>query len=427
VFYRAQQAAAFNSSLQEYFDKALNGKWNDLTGPIQVQILIDTSGRPCCMKIDGNHSGVSSQDIKAAVNQMTGWSPARENNHAVCFAAQLELNVAGSVLAVRYLNEKQLMAQPVVNRNTSNTPDIIKDRKSKAIWKLWNFDNSLIPGNLSRNVAVDSRGIIWCCTDHGIVKITDNDHWQVFNGMNEPVLAGKNNTTWTTGMAVDNSDNVWVISFNNVARYDGKHWMKYDSGNSPLKSVSKMYVDKDGVRWFCGYHSLIQFDGKDWKKYSLPDASLLFNVNSLYLDGHETLWLATDKGLCKVADDKIHMFNTANNGIPEENITAVKGDNKGNIWAGAGTGDKSYLLKIDSLGNVSTFSSGVIWNITIDNAGKVWLATHGRGLVCFDGNEFTQYDKTNSIVPGTATDIAIDQNGDKWISTFGGLVFTNKK
>jgi ligand-binding sensor domain-containing protein len=430
MFTRVEQASTFNGSLQQYFENELKGLFQDLNGIIQLQILIDTSGKACCMSVNNTFSGVSSAKIKDAVNKMTGWIPAKQNNHSVNFSAVLQIIFTNSKLSVNYVNEKPLISKPVLNTNKSNNPEIVKERKTKSIWKLWNFSNSMIPANLSRNVAMDTNGAIWCCTDNGLVKITDDGHWEIFNGMNVQALSGKNNITWTTGVVADKANNVWVKSFDYVVRYDGRNWTRFDTSNSPLKLVNKICVDKNGTIWFCTFQGLVKYNGKSWTKYNTSNSKIASdNVKEVYLGNDETIWIATDKGINKVINGNWSLLNNGNSNIPENDVTSIKGDLAGNIWAGLGTRDKNYLIKIDTTNNISVFPSGVIWNITVDNnADKIWLATNGRGLVSFDGKEFTQYDKSNSIIPNnTVSDILIDNNGDKWVSTFGGLVFTNKK
>lgn len=429
MFVKVEQASTFNGSLQEYFENELKGTFQDFNGTIQVQILIDTSGKACCMGVSNNTSGISSKKIRDVVNKMTGWTPAKQNNYSVNFSAMLQITFNNSKLSVNYVNEKQPVPQPVVNSKTFNNPDIIKERQTKSVWKLWNFNNSKIPANLSRNVAMDSNGIIWYCTDNGLVRIADDDDWQIFNGMNVPALSGNNNRTWTTGMAVDKANNVWVKSFDHVVKFDGKNWTKFDNSNSPLKLVQKICVDKNGIIWFCTFQGLIKYDGKSWEKYNTSNSKIASdNVKEVYVGNDETIWIATDKGINKVANGNWYLLNSKNTNIPENDVTSIKGDLAGFIWAGLGTRDKNYLIKIDTANNISIFPSGVIWNITVDNnAGKIWLATNGKGLVSFDGKAFIQYDNSNSIIPNnTVSDVLIDKNGDKWISTFGGLVFTNK-
>jgi hypothetical protein len=430
LFVSAEQVPTFNSSLQEYFGNELKDIFQVFTGSIQLQILVDTVGKPCCLSVSNSPSSSSSIKIKDAVNKMTGWSPAKQNDHSVNFSVMLQITSSNSKFSVNYLNEKQLIQKPIVNANRSNNPEIIKEQRTNSIWKLWNLNNSIIPANLSRSIAMDSNGFIWYCTDNGIVRISGDDKWQIFNGMNVQALSGKNNNSWTTGLAIDKTNNVWVKSFDYVVKYDGKQWIKFDTSNSPLKLVQKISVDKNGIIWFCTFQGLIKYDGTIWTKYTTSNSKIASdNVKEIYVGNNETLWIATDKGINKVVNGNWSLLNKENMNMPENDVTSIKGDFHGNIWAGLGTRNKNYLIKIDSTNNINVFPSGVIWNITIDdNANKIWLATNGKGLVSFDGKEFTQYDKSNSIIPNnTVSDILIDNNGDKWISTFGGLVFTNKK
>jgi|GEM_PF-2416425 len=434
VFIKIEEASKFSGSLQVYFENEFKDMYQATNGTILLQILIDTSGRVCCGSIENKTSNISSIKIKDVVNKMTGWLPAKTNNHLVNFAVTLLITFKDSKLNVDYINEKPPVFKPIINPNTFNNPDVVKERKTKTIWKLWNFKNSMLPSNLSRNVAIDSNDIIWCCTDNGLVRISDDVHWEIFDGINVQALSGKNNTTSTTGMVIDKVNNVWVESGGHIVKYDGEKWTTFDTSNSPLKAVHKMYVDKDGVIWFCVLKGIIKYDGKNWTKYNTSNSKIASdNVNDVYVGNDETIWIATDKGINKVVLGNWSLFNEENSNLQGNNVTCLKGDAAGNIWAGAETSGKYYLIKIDSANNIgvniSVLLSSAIWNITVDNnTNKVWLATHSNGLVAYNGKEFVQYDNSNSIIPNNIiSDILIDTKGNKWVSTFGGLVFTNIK
>ena len=132
----------------------------------------------------------------------------------------------------------------------------------------------MIPANLSRSVAMDSKGVIWYCTDNGLVRIANEDHWQIFNGMNVRALSGSNNITSTTELAVDKANNVWVTSFDYVVKYDGNKWIKFDTTNSPLKLVQKICVDNNGIIWFCTFQGLVKYDGENWTRYSTSNSKI---------------------------------------------------------------------------------------------------------------------------------------------------------
>jgi ligand-binding sensor domain-containing protein len=427
LFFRAEEGPHFNGSLQEYFGKELEGHFPAEDGTISLQLLVDTAGKVCCMKIE-NAIGVSAAFLVNSIANMPAWIPARQNHYLVNFAALVKLSFKDSKLLVTYINEKAVAPQPILNTNTSNNPKVLK-QKDGAIWRSWDVGNSMLPANLSRNVAMDGNGIIWYCTDRGIVRIAD-DKWQIFSGMNVPALAGRNNTTWTVGLTVDRKDNVWVLSQNNVVRYDGRNWITYDTSNSPLKLVRKIYADRAGILWFCTFNGLVRYDGANWTTFSMANSPIASNdVRGVYLDNNGTVWIATSQGINKMTNGAWSTINKSNSDLPDSEFTCINGDRNGNIWAGMGERDKCYLVKIDTAGHPTVFTTANIWNITADdNTGKLWLATNGQGLVCFDGAQFSHFDQTNSPVPGKiVSDILIDRNGDKWMATFGGLVFTTKK
>jgi len=59
--------------------------------------------------------------------------------------------------------------------------------------------------------------------------------------------------------------------------------------------------------------------------------------------------------------------------------------------------------------------------ITIDNDGNKWIGTWGGGLAKFDGVNWVVYNTSNSGLPENfVMTITIDNDGNKWIGTWGG-------
>lgn len=77
----------------------------------------------------------------------------------------------------------------------------------------------------------------------------------------------------------------------------------------------------------------VRIDGRD----GLPSN----NINQLYQDSDGTVWIATDEGLVRIADEDkpadMKVYNHAN-GLPENNIRSVCEDLKGNIWVSTYSG-----------------------------------------------------------------------------------------
>jgi ligand-binding sensor domain-containing protein len=59
--------------------------------------------------------------------------------------------------------------------------------------------------------------------------------------------------------------------------------------------------------------------------------------------------------------------------------------------------------------------------IAIDEQGNKWIGTYGGGLAKFDGVNWIVYDTSNSGLPHNwVYSITIDKQGNKWIGTYGG-------
>ena len=58
--------------------------------------------------------------------------------------------------------------------------------------------------------------------------------------------------------------------------------------------------------------------------------------------------------------------------------------------------------------------------LAIDEQGNLWIGTRG-GLAKFDGGNWTVYDTSNSRLPhDRVTSLAIDEQGNIWMGTHGG-------
>ncbi len=217
--------------------------------------------------------------------------------------------------------------------------------------------------------------------------------------------------------------------------YDGKEWIKYDTLNSPLKSVQDISVDRNGDVWFGTFNGLVKYDNSTWTEYNTDNCRIPSdNVREVYLDNNNVLWVATDSGISKYEQSKWTVYNTTNSSLPSNNVACIEGDKFSNIWIGTNeVKGKGGLAKIDKDGKWTVFTlqnsqlpSNTIWDIELEDD-VVWLGLNDGGLARLDGKNWEIYNTYNSIIPHDyVCSIAIDKNGNKWIATFGGLVWTNR-
>lgn len=131
---------------------------------------------------------------------------------------------------------------------------------------------------------------------------------------------------------------------------------------------------------------------------------------------------------------KFQVYNTENSGLPHDQVLSVAIDAQGNKWFGTFYGE---VVKFDDVNwtvynklNSKIPGDYNIITIAIDAQDNKWFGASysptlksGGGLIKFDNASWTLYNVSNSGLPhNTVTDIAIDESGNKWISTFGGGV-----
>jgi len=80
------------------------------------------------------------------------------------------------------------------------------------------------------------------------------------------------------------------------------------------------------------------------------------------------------------------------------------------------------LSQANILSNVSTetgFEVNSVWSMEQDSMGDLWMGTRGSGLLKFDGNSFTQWDRKQGLPHNVIRSVALDQQGRVWMGTWG--------
>ena len=133
-------------------------------------------------------------------------------------------------------------------------------------------------------------------------------------------------------------------------------------------------------------------------------------------------WIGTTGGLVRVDTLTLlnQFFNTANSGLPSNDISAIVVDNQGNKWIGTkGKG----LVRYD--GSTYTYFRSAVLGSDIVNAlaleeDTLWVGTNG-GAARFNGTGWTIYSGDNFLPSDTVTAIAFGA-GIGWIGTAKGVV-----
>ena len=306
-------------------------------------------------------------------------------------------------------------------------------------------DEKSLPGNYVKDILRDSSGNLWVGTDNGLAK---------YNEQTENFATYKNKIYDKTSLVndevfsiqEDESGLIWVGTYAGISMFDPntniEHYKKdpFDENSISDNSIHGIYEDKDGLLWV-GTNSKgvnvinrknynVKHLNKTSKDYPISDD----NINDI-VGIDNKIFIATKNGLNEVDKDlkTINIYNTED-GICNNNITALFADSKKNVWIGIANGisvlntNTNEIIDITDILTNHNIEDQYIKVIYEDSKGNYWVGCFiDGGLVKIDPNKRTienyrnkKEDKT-SISSNNIRSIVEDKNGNLYIGTSYGL------
>ena len=306
-------------------------------------------------------------------------------------------------------------------------------------------DEKSLPGNHVKDILRDSSGNLWVGTDNGLAK---------YNEQTENFATYKNKIYDKTSLVndevfsiqEDESGLIWVGTYAGISMFDPntniEHYKKdpFDENSISDNSIHGIYEDKDGLLWV-GTNSKgvnvinrknynVKHLNKTSKDYPISDN----NINDI-VGIDNKIFIATKNGLNEVDKDlkTINIYNTED-GICNNNITALFADSKKNVWIGTANGisvlntNTNEIIDITDILTNHNIEDQYIKVIYEDSKGNYWVGCFiDGGLVKIDPNKRTienyrnkKEDKT-SISSNNIRSIVEDKNGNLYIGTSYGL------
>ena len=151
----------------------------------------------------------------------------------------------------------------------------------------------------------------------------------------------------------------------------------------------------------------------EWRNYT--NGSIIGAI----ADDGQTIWIATNGGLMKIdkSTDEISYLNMANSGLPQNDLKALALDDQNCLWIA--TGSKG-LVKYDGV-DWTLFQKSNSWipstkinSIAIDSNHTLWIGTQDSGLVKFDGHEWIVYNE--ELPQNNIWALVIDRNNHVWMA-----------
>lgn len=438
---KAQPPKNIINEIISNFDKK---SLTNLKGTIELQILIDETGKPCLLSSQ-NSTNITSKDLNLAnaINNLSNWTPAftgnKKENSSVSIILEFE---NGKINAKRRSFDFTNQA----NSKTVGKPELKGTEKDKLSeeWTVFTQQNSDLPWDMTRAVANDLENNIWIGTDNGIVKIK-NGKWEHFNSKNtiiNPKLYNKNQTQSVRDLDVDKKNNKWFVIDWDVYKYNNEKWTKYDSVNSPINWARKIYIDNANNIWFTSWKGVSKFDGENWSIINKENSNLPTDKTlGVFVDHKNRTWIGTFEGNVMIENGKTIQLNDKKSPLSKAFISQMYEDKKGNLWFDLynekGTDAGIYVLKSNGVWeriineNPKMFTENSINNFLFDEEKHtLWISQNNVGILKYNivNKSLEIYTNENSNVPSVNIEkITKDKNGAIWAATYAGVIKTNIK
>lgn len=257
------------------------------------------------------------------------------------------------------------------------------------------------------SIYCDKAGTVWIGTTNGLNYYDVRKQEFVKVEMPDAQLALK----YLSSISEDSEGRLWVNSMANgicaIKPHRDKQLNILDFsikayGITPLiysanDRASVLIADKNDNIWIGSFsRGLVKFDVKNEKFIHFvhkkgDNTSLKSNyVTELCLSKQGTLWVGTNKGLCRY-DSKKNSFTHVDIGHNEQMILSMSNDKDGNIWVMTSIGiikylvneDKTIFFDLNQDVNLTDISPNCV---TSDSTGRIFIGGYG-GFISFNPSE----------------------------------------
>ncbi len=158
------------------------------------------------------------------------------------------------------------------------------------------------------------------------------------------------------------------------------------------------------------------------KNFSSVGGKKDLGVTGITQSAEDYIWLATKEGLLRF-NGKSYRFYREEDGLADQNVTAVFSDSKNRIWAGHHSGKISIINKekLFEFQLNSKLSSNEILNFYEDKNGVLYIATHGSGIYIWDGIKLDSLNSSNGLSDDIIYTMSFDGENSLWIGTDAGI------
>lgn len=306
---------------------------------------------------------------------------------------------------------------------------------TQYLHRSWQSGDGL-PQNAIRTLTQTTDGYIWVGTQEGLARF-DGSRFETYA---KRVGAAPSDHLVARSVTPDENGGLWIgTAADGLYRLDGRSVRHFDAANGLMgASVSSVVISPDGevlVGTFDGglFTSTDGLASGRAMADAERSAELAFRVHDaqpnlpstfiteLIEDPAGETWIGTDQGLAVRRGDSTVVFGI-DDGLPHPFITALHRDRRGRLWVGTRSGicrwAQGRCRPMDGEGAVP--GDRMIFDITDDATGTLWIGTDGRGVIRYANGRFEDFASDEGLTNDRARSLLVDHEGSLWIGTEGG-------
>ncbi len=227
------------------------------------------------------------------------------------------------------------------------------------------------------------------------------------------------NPNYITNLAEDSFGRIWAGTYDGVRLLDGTHFTKTQSitvaDGLPNNLITFFYVDHEANVWIGTFNGLARWKNGIITTYNVVNGLSDYHINAIFEDRDGNLWVGTQRGINRLCENKWTSYNTSD-GLTANNVLSFAEDREGSIWVATDNGlDQFKDVNITTLTKSEGLSDNHICGVieTADGA-RYFLSDQGASVTRLENDKDTVY----NIPVGPAY---LARDGSVWIGQSGSL------
>lgn len=304
------------------------------------------------------------------------------------------------------------------------TSDGIISMRDK-VWRLYGRDEGVPPG-LVGSLAINADGTVYATVEHRLIR------WQEDRFHDITPSFGPDSDQQPRKCFFTRDGSLWLLDRCVLARWTDSGWkiVRRESNHPFSNALLGAAPAKAGGVWVADAKTIKRWADGNWAQTFRrpPDAGS--DALNFCEDDEDNLWaVGYVNGATVFKPDGEVLRATSADGLNNSATLCAYQDDEGNIWLGSNGGGvaRVHPRSVLSFGENEGLVQPVV-NAMVETApGRMLVATHGGGLVPFDGHQFGP--ALVSQPEGGLDDhcwvhsVTLDHKGALWVGTYGKGLF----